>query len=392
MDKEGLFVELMQVALGARGALSECPSEKEWRELFRVCQMQAVAAFAFLALDRLSRAGQKAPVGLVYEWLALIEQVKAQNELMNREAARLTKLFEEAGRKTAILKGQANARLYGSWLKVHGSRLKDDKDRLALLRTPGDIDIWVEGGQESVITLLLNLGLLNERPTIANIGRHDKATESYHHVHLPPTKEGIAVEVHFRPSSGNYCPWTNRRLQDWLEEEIRTVTRVEEGFNVPSIRFALVMQLSHIQRHFLTEGVGMRQICDYYWLLRHSTEEERRAVSGKLGPFGLKRIAGALMWVLREKLHLEEGLLICEPDAWRGKWLLREVMDGGNFGRYADWQQAGLLRWILSKNARYLKLMRFDFQEVAWLEIKYWTNIVKTAPERIKRGKVSLRG
>ena len=263
MDKEGLFVELMQVALGARGALSECPSEKEWRELFRVCQMQAVAAFAFLALDRLSRAGQKAPVGLVYEWLALSEQVKAQNELMNKEAARLTRIFEEAGRKTAILKGQANARLY--------------PDKLS--RQPGDIDIWVEGGQESVVALLLNLGLLNERPTIANIGRHDKATESYHHVHLPPTKEGIAVEVHFRPSSGNLCPWTNRRLQDWLEEEIRTVTRVEEGFNVPSIRFALVMQLSHIQRHFLTEGVGMRQICDYYWLLKHSTEEERKEVS-----------------------------------------------------------------------------------------------------------------
>lgn len=69
----------------------------------------------------------------------------------------------------------------------------------------------------------------NERPTVENIGKHDKATELYHHVHLPATKEGVVVEVHFRPSSGNRCPWTNRRLQEWLEEEIRTVIRVEEG-------------------------------------------------------------------------------------------------------------------------------------------------------------------
>lgn len=376
---------LLRAGLNGETMDGELEAE-EWKALYQMAQKQSMEGVTWPVLK-----DQKMPVDIAFQWAGTAGQIRGLNELLNKEAARLTRVFEEAGRKTAILKGQANARLYGSWLKVHGSRLKDDKDRLALLRTPGDIDIWVEGGREGVITLLLNLGLLNERPTIANIGRHDKATESYHHVHLPPTKEGIAVEVHFRPSSGNLCPWTNRRLQDWLEEEIRTVTRVEEGFNVPSIRFALVMQLSHIQRHFLTEGVGMRQICDYYWLLKHSTEEERKEVSGKLGSFGLKRIAGALMWVLREKLHLEEGLLICEPDAWRGEWLLREVMDGGNFGRYADWQQAGLLRWILSKNARYLKLMRFDFQEVAWLEIKYWTNIVKTAPERIKRGKVSLR-
>ena len=367
--RAGLNGETMD---GEEFTISGSGTEKaeEWKALYQMAQKQSMEGVTWPVLK-----DQKMPVDIAFQWAGTAGQIRGLNELLNKEAARLTRIFEEAGRKTAILKGQANARLY--------------PDKLS--RQPGDIDIWVEGGQESVIALLLNLGLLNERPTIANIGRHDKATESYHHVHLPPTKEGIAVEVHFRPSSGNFCPWTNRRLQDWLEEEIRTVTRVEEGFNVPSIRFALVMQLSHIQRHFLTEGVGMRQICDYYWLLKHSTEE-RKEVSGKLGPFGLKRIAGALMWVLREKLHLEEGLLICEPDAWRGNWLLREVMDGGNFGRYADWQQAGLLRWILSKNARYLKLMRFDFQEVAWLEIKYWTNIVKTAPERIKRGKVSLRG
>lgn len=90
---------------------------------------------------------------------------------------------------------------------------------------------------------------------------------SYHHVHLPENEQGVTVEAHFRPSSGNFNPITNRRLQLWLKKEILSATMVEEGFCVPSIRFALVMQLAHIQRHFLGGGIGLRHVCDYYWLL-----------------------------------------------------------------------------------------------------------------------------
>ena len=93
-------------------------------------------------------------------------------------------------------------------------------------RQPGDIDIWVEGGRESVLALLPN---------------HPKA--AYHHVHLPKNELGVTVEVHFRPSSGNFNPITNRRLQRWLKKEILSATMVEEGFCVPSIRFALGLRL-----------------------------------------------------------------------------------------------------------------------------------------------------
>lgn len=47
-----------------------------------------------------------------------------------------------------------------------------------------------------------------------------------------------------------------RRLQQWLEQEILHTTTVEQGFNVPSVRFALMMQLAHVQRHFLGGGIG----------------------------------------------------------------------------------------------------------------------------------------
>lgn len=176
------------------------------------------------------------------------------------------------------------------------------------------------------------------------------------------------------------------------------MTKVEEGFNVPSIRFALVMQLSHIQRHFLSSGVGMRQICDYYWLLRHSTSEDRQEVSGVLARFGLRHTAGALMWVIGFMVHGEgrmvngrEDRMICDPDEWRGAWMLREVIAGGNFGHYSH---AGAGKWkrFLESKIRHFKLMRFDFWEVVWIEIDYWMLIFRTLPERVRRGRLSLRG
>ena len=71
---------------------------------------------------------------------------------------------------------------------------------------------------------------------------------------------------------------------------------------------------------FLAGGIGLRQICDYYLLLQNSTAEVRQEVAAKLKAFGLRHIAGALMWVLAEVLHLEEEKMYCRPDSYRGAW------------------------------------------------------------------------
>ena len=74
----------------------------------------------------------------------------------------------------------------------------------------------------------------------------------------------------------------------------------------------------------------MRQIVDYFLLLRSSTAEERSVVSSHLKSFGLLHSARALMWMLSETLRMEEELMICGPDEKRGRQLLSDVMEGGN--------------------------------------------------------------
>ncbi|MBR4728659.1 MAG: nucleotidyltransferase family protein [Prevotella sp.] len=380
MKEKQLFFALLRAAMTGEGFVAESfgasptdalATEAEWTALYRMAKQQSLTGVIYTAVARLARE-QQPPMALAMQWASEAETIRGLNSLLNSEAARLTRLFADHGRRSAVLKGQANARLYPD----------------PISRQPGDIDIWMEGGRESVIELLRKMGLVDE---LARTAFEGKASASYHHVHLLPNEKGVTVEVHFRPSSGNFNPFTNRRLQRWVEQEILQTTVVPEGFNVPSMQFALVMQLAHIQHHFLDDGIGLRQICDYYLLLRNSSEEDRKAVAGLLKRFGLRRTAGALMWLLGEVLHLDDGLMLCETDSLRGEWMLHKVMEGGNFGyysltaRYGVWQRFFRTRWYR------LKMMRFDFWEMFWREVSYWKTIFTTIPERIRYRSLSLR-
>jgi hypothetical protein len=351
------FYKLLRLSLRLTQEFPVDVSAETWRRLYQTAVRQSLVGICYQGVCLLPE-GSKPPVEIAMQWASEAESIRGLNELLYQEAARLTRKFAEKGRRTAILKGQANARLY--------------PDKYA--RQPGDIDIWAEGGRESVLALLPN----HEKP-------------SYHHVHLPANENGVVVEVHFRPSSGNFNPITNRRLQRWLEREILSASMVEEGFCVPSVRFALVMQLAHVQRHFLASGLGLRHVCDYYWLLQNSTAEDLRVVAGLLKEFGLHHAAGALMWVIGKVLHLDSSLMLCEADSYRGEWMLREIMAGGNFGWYAERQKHNVFRRVLEGRLRHLRLMPFDFWEMLWLELRFWKAVVVTLPIRIKYRTLSLR-
>ena len=377
------FYKLLRLSLGLTQEFPVDTDADGWRRLYQTAVRQSLVGVCYKGLCLLPEDG-KPSEEIAMQWASEAESIRGLNELLYQEAARLTQEFAEKGHRTVILKGQANARLY--------------PDQYA--RQPGDVDIWVEGGRESVLALLPN---------------HPKA--GYHHVHLPANKNGVVVEVHFRPSSGNFNPITNRRLQRWLEKEIMSIEMVQttppyghpipeqssptrslsysggeiNTFNVPSVRFALVMQLAHIQRHFLSSGIGLRHVCDYYWLLREASADDLFQVERLLRKFGLRHTAGALMWVIGEVLQLGTAKMIGEPDSYRGEWMLREIMAGGNFGWYAKRQKYGLLRRVLEGRLRHLRLMPFDFWEILWLELRYWKTIITTLPARIKYRTLSLR-
>lgn len=354
------FYKLLRIACGSDEPFAKV-SDGEWFSIYDEATHQMVLGVVYSALRKLPRDVQP-PMEIMFQWASEVENIKGFNELLNGEAARYTQMFAEVGMRTFILKGPANARLYPD----------------AFSRQPGDIDIWVEGGFKKVHAALKNLGFT-------------KGYVASHHIHLPTDGKGVIVEVHFKPSSGNWNPISSIPLQKFLKAELDDAILVPEGFYVPNMKFALAMQLAHIQRHFVNGGVGFRQLMDYYILLKNSTEEDRGAVTAHLKPMGLWHIAGAVMWLLQTVFKLERNFMLCEPDEFRGKWLLDSVLEGGNFGHYGAEEKMNFVRRWFKKRIFIFHRMKFDAWEVLWSAIRYWPQFVKDIPFRIKSRKLSIR-
>lgn len=349
---EPLF-QFLRVALGTQQDVSCKMNPDKWLSLYRESARQSLIGVVFFALGKLDSSS--VPKQVYLRWYYQSQVVKAQNEQMNALASRLTKLFDEQGARTLILKGPANSRLY------------PDK----FIRQTGDIDIWVEGGRERVLALLSRMNLLEG----AKVSNHD--------VLLSKEAFGEEIEVHFGFGVDRCSPFANRRMLAFLDAETQNSTRIDAGFVVPSNKFALVMQLSHIYKHMLGLGVGMRQLVDYFMLLRTASDEDRAEVSSLLGAMNLRRFAGALMWVLTECLGLESEYLLCAPDARRGRILLREIMRDGNFGKFAERRRGSVWRWWLKNRLRVVTFLPFDFSEVSWFLLRYWASFVFLTPQRL---------
>ena len=303
-----LFYDLLQVALGEKEKLSYTPSDNEWEELFITSQKQAVTGFVFEALDRLSQNKQKIPAALLFKWIGVSEQIRQQNILFNSRIVELGKHFEKDNFKSCILKGQGNAILYPN----------------PLSRTPGDIDIWLDGDKETIISYVKN-----QYPTADNNG-----------IHLDyPIYDDIEVEVHYRPQY-MACRKYDRRIGAFFQKEaplqfanIKELPGGEGKIAVPLPYFNLIQQLAHLLGHFYAGGIGFRHLIDLYYVLRNIKSDDRN-YKELLDDFGLLSFAEGVMWVEKTILGLDESYLVAEPSETKGKLVLREIERGGNFGFY----------------------------------------------------------
>lgn len=371
---------------GEESANFNVETAEEWSLLYSLASKLSVVGIAYAGICKLPK-DQQPPLDLAFQWASEAEAIRGHNRIVNQEAAKLTELFKAQGRRSAILKGAANARLYPD----------------AFIRQAGDIDIWVEGGRDSVIALLEKLGMI--RPEFSGsffFSRNRSREELYaeakkilsrsgHHVHLARPVNGVHVEVHFKPSSGNRNPFTNKVLQRYLAREIEKLEFVSEGFYVPSLKFALAMQLAHIQTHFISGGIGLKQITDYYILLNRASDSDRREIAERLSSFGHLRVAKALMWVLGHVYGLGRERMLCEPDERLGQQMLAKILAGGNFGFYYGIKYRNFVTRWFGRRWRAIRFCPFSPLDVFWAEVNYWKMFVRSIPIRIRLRKVSIR-
>lgn len=328
LKQQKIFFDFLRFCIGPAKEIPGSLKEVDWKELYAIAKMQALLGVLFYGIRRLPKElvpKQK----LLMQWMVMAEQIRKQNIRLFLDSVKVCLNFENEGFANCILKGQGNALLYPD----------------PYMRTPGDIDIYLSGGRRKIIKYV-------DQVCPNQVMR-------YHHVDFPVTK--TAIEVHFTPSY-MFCPIHNRRMQKWFEEvmgeQCNHRVSLPDGYgeiHVPHVSFNVIYILSHLYRHIFTEGIGLRQLLDYYFvLLKWHTDltnltdsnnslpqmtqinTDLDALRHELKYLGLWKFAGAVMYVLHEVFGLSEDRMIAPMNEKEGKFLLDEIMRGGNFGQYDD--------------------------------------------------------
>lgn len=343
----GRFFELIRVAVGNATALSAIPSEKDWECLFHEAKRQTLAGVLYAALDKLPEA-QQPPKRILLNWHQVAEKIRYDNEAANKAASWASKKFAKVGFRNAVLKGQGNALLYPD----------------PMLRQSGDVDIWLEGERKQIINYVRRF--------------FPKQRVQWLEIEFPIKKDTI-IEVHTTPSI-LFNPFDNYRLQQYYKEHAQEAFTNEVNLPgggiicIPTSEVNLVFQLSHIYRHLFFEGIGLRQVMDYYYLIHnsqsriHNYKEEQAKAVNVIKNLHMARFCSALMWVLGEVFGLERSKMLMEPIEKEGRFLLQEIMLAGNFGHDDARNEVKTSKWgnfwqITHRNWRFLT--RYP-REVMW--------------------------
>ena len=328
LKQQKIFFDFLRFCIGSAKEIPDSLKEADWKELYAIAKKQALLGVLFYGIQRLPK--ELAPEQkLLMQWMAMAEQIRKQNIRLFQNSVKVCQNFEDEGFANCILKGQGNALLYPD----------------PYMRTPGDIDIYLSGGRRKIMKYV-------DQVCPNQVMR-------YHHVDFPVMK--TAIEVHFTPSY-MFCPIHNRRMQKWFEEvmgeQCHHRVSLPDGYgeiHVPQVSFNVIYILSHLYRHIFTEGIGLRQLLDYYYVLvkwhtdlTNLTDSNKSlplmtqintdldALRHELKYLGLWKFAQAVMFVMKEVFGLSEDRMIAPMDEKEGRFLLDEIMRGGNFGQYDD--------------------------------------------------------
>ena len=462
------FFAFLRYCLGYKGDMSSVVTGMDWQELYSFASKQALQGLCFEGIERLGEEYpeklKQNPIGreLLMTWMGKAQQIRRQNRKVNTVASKLFSMLREDGLRCCVLKGQGNALMYPN----------------PYSRTPGDIDVWIDASRERIMEYAQNKFELEDDIRLQ---------------HLETSLDGVPIELHFFPCSMNN-PIYHARLQKWFRRnadlQCSHIVGLPDGAGdiaIPTTAFNVIYQLTHLYHHFFDEGIGMRQIIDYFLVVNDFSKNvfldndlsnhpvnfsnhpvplskegstfspspssmvftppsvppfpgdrnlrsgdvtapsrcseplrskdggpskvspdcagwdrldaigaskpspncagwDRLAIEGdnsagsttvvtssastaldvvqkELKYLGLWKFAGAVMYVLHKALGLPEEKMIAPMDEKRGKLLLAEILNGGNFGqhftKYGHFTQQGMAKKYFLKIWRNMHFVRF---------------------------------
>lgn len=346
------FLQLIRIALGNAQRLEVVPSSDEWRKLMAMSSHQGVTGLVFSGVEALPKE-QMPPIDVIMDWVAVVDYIERENRRLNRLCVKLCNDFEKDGMKVCVMKGQGMASLYPHPLR----------------RSVGDVDLWMAGGEKRVMEYV---GDKYKNVDYGEGGRH-----------VSFVMDGIVVEVHHAPTV-LYNPFHTRKLRNYfssVEQEAWDARVALEGGDgsivMPSHEQNLFVVLLHFFYHWVYEGIGMKQLIDYYWLVKATANPDmmamRSRVVNRLHQVGVGSFLAAVMAVFKT-LGMDESCMLCPPNEKLGKKLLDDILSVGivtadDFltGRYKD---ETLLQKFVRRCKRAVCVMSFAPSEVPFVTLR----------------------
>lgn len=304
-----LFQELILISLGKRDGFSRRLTDKDWTSIYMEAQRQSLAGVLLTGVEKVIASGENKPKFLM-QWIAQTLTLENRNRQLDARCKDITDIFNGIGLRSCVLKGQGVAMLYPNPLR----------------RQSGDIDLWVEGNRGDIYKTLK--------------ARWKVGETVIHHADVEIFKD-TPTEIHFIPSF-TYSPFLYRKYKKFFKRcADRQFANYDKtvGFAYPTPEFNAVYSLMHIFHHVLHEGIGLRQLLDYYYILKSLDKEQRLQVFEEMRPLGLAKFVEVVMYVEQRMFGLESEFWLCQPNERLGKHLLAEIELAGNFGKYDERNQ-----------------------------------------------------
>lgn len=310
IEQEQFFSLLRAGLWGEAADASLFTTDTDWRSIFTLANKQALLGIVFDGIQTLPR-NIRPDRKLYLQWCSIIEQIEQENLTLNEKLKNIFSLYKNNGIIPILLKGQGVAQNY----------------RNPEHRQCGDIDVYIRGNQYNIANTLLR------------VEGNDQLEECNRHTHI--IWHGIHVENHRIISSLNE-PRANRFFQkaitQWFPHGACETNINGYKVLVPPVDFNVVYILIHSVLHYLNEGVGLRQVCDWVCLLHAQQEKlDSHTINVLLQGTGMFKAAKAFGILAVTWLGFPEKKLpfqLDEHDMKRGSLLLEHIFQSGNFGKY----------------------------------------------------------
>lgn len=286
------------------------PADVDWMALYSESSNQALTILIWDVLSDEERA--YLPKELSLRWKKNVMLRIMHNEQLRTEQDRIIKLFSDADIPCVVLKGSSSAFYYPN----------------PSLRLMGDIDLLVKPeNQLEAVKILQKYG-------------YGEVINKNHHCHMTVCKGKFTVEIHkeINGLSLNENSESLQKIREYFDNAVECRQTIDNLPVLSDDRQAISLIL-HKLGHFLTGGLGLRQMCDWAMFVNRVLDKSRwERLKPKLSEFGILYFTGIVTKACVDYLRLPEAAAPWASgyDDQTTRLVIEQILSEGNFGVKAD--------------------------------------------------------